>query len=218
MVDLPHRLSSSFSPATKWLHRQNAIQAIASFISDRETPSTHEALERDTTCILVLVKQHTRGFNETNVQVSKSIMELFIAICDCHEEQGYPVPTWVALEATNLGCSKIADKKLSPMSKSLLLSTCVVAGPRVVTQQAYETMVAIKSPIAHEEFLKWMKTFAEEFGSGSLGAGLKNAVAFLCKVGENRFGCWFASINIYRSFSHGGLVSFIRNVNQQILR
>jgi hypothetical protein len=155
---------------------------MASFISNRDPGATPGALQTDTLCFVVLVKEHTRGFNETNVQVSKSIMELFLVICDSHEKEQCPIPTWVARDMTSISCSKIADKKLSPISKSLLLSACVVAAPLVILGQAYESISNIKSPLAQEEFLHWMKSFAETFGAASLGSGLKDAVAFLSKV------------------------------------
>jgi hypothetical protein len=171
-----------FPSATKWLHRQNAIKGIASFICDREFSPTPGACQKDTSCILIFVKEHTRGFNETNVQVAKSILELLLSICDVHEKKGCPLPTWVAREITNMTCSKMADKKLSPLAKILLLSACVVSVPRVIMGQAYESIANVKSPLAQEEFLFWMKSFAENFGAASLGEGLPDAVAFLSKV------------------------------------
>jgi len=81
-----------------------------------------------------------------------------------------------------MSCSKIADKKLSPIAKSLLTSSCVVAAPHVVLGQAYESIAKIKSPVALEEFLNWMKSFAEMFGAPSLGSGIRDAAEFLCKV------------------------------------
>jgi hypothetical protein len=82
----------------------------------------------------------------------------------------------------NMSCSKIADKKLSPISKSLLMSVCVVTTPRVILGQAYESISHVKSPLAQEEFLRWLKSFAETFGAASLGGGLRDAVEFLSKV------------------------------------
>ena len=174
-----------FLSATKWLLRQNSIKDMASFINDRKLDADPVALQRDTICFVVLVKEHTRGFNETNVQVSKSIMELFLVICDCHEKAQCPIPTWVARDMTSLSCSKIADKKLSPISKSLLMSACVVATPLVILGQAYDSISNVKSPLAQEEFLHWMTSFAETFGAASVGSGMRDAVAFLSKVRTN---------------------------------
>lgn len=179
------------STATKWLFRHNAIKAVATFINDRELPGSQEALQKDSAYILVLVKEHTRGFQETNVNVSKSIMELCIALCDCHEKEGCPMLTWAARDMATFSCSKISDKKLCPMSRALLISACVVQMPHLIIGQACATMAHIKSPVSHEEFLKWMKMFAVEFGAASIGPGLKDTIVFLSEVrrsvGDNSF-------------------------------
>jgi hypothetical protein len=130
------------------------------------------------------VKEHTRGFKETNVNVNKSIMELGLAICDCHEKEQCPIPTWAARDMATLACSKISEKKLSPLSKSLLLSVCVVQIPHLIIGQSCATMAHIKSPVAQEEFLKWMKSFAQEFGAAVIGPGLKDTVVFLSEVSD----------------------------------
>lgn len=86
-----------------------------------------------------------------------------------------------------LSCSKIADKKLSEMSKSLLLLVCVVQAPHMVLGQAFATMAHIKSPVAHEEFLSWTKSFAVEFGAEAIGPGVSDTVVFLCEVSSSWF-------------------------------
>ena len=155
-------------------------------------PNSPEVLQKDSAFILVLVKEHTRGFKETNVNVTKSIMELCLALCDCHEREMCPLPTWAARDMATLSCSKISDKKLSPMSKALLTAACVVQLPHLVVGQSCATMAHIKSPLSQEEFLKWMKTFAAEFGAASIGPGLSEVIIFLSEVrrvfGKNNFG------------------------------
>lgn len=128
------------------------------------------------------MKEHSRGFKESNVNVTRSIMELCLALCDYHENQSVPIATWAARDMATLACSKIADKKLSPMSKSLLLSVCAVQAPHLIFGQAFVTMAEIKSPVAQEEFLLWMKAFAMEFGAGAIGPGLNDSVVFLLEV------------------------------------
>ena len=128
------------------------------------------------------MKEHTRGFKETNVNVSKSIMELFLAVCDCHEKMSCPLPTWAGREMAILACSKISDKKLSPLSKSLLMSACVVQAPHVIVGQSCASMSQVKAPVAQEEFLNWMLTFSKEFGAAAIGTGLKEAVTFVSEV------------------------------------
>ena len=151
-------------------------------MNERELPPSPEALQSDSSHILVLVKEHTRGFKETNINVSKSIMELFLALCDCHEKMSCPMPKWAGSEMALLACSKISDKKLSPLSKSLLMSACVVQSPHVILGQCFASMSQVKAPVAQEEFLHWMLAFTNEFGAAAIGPGLKETVMFVSEV------------------------------------
>jgi hypothetical protein len=139
-------------------------------------------IEMDTSCILVFVKEHTRGFKETNVNVTKSIVELFLALCDYHEKAGQIFPKWAGEDGSIAATEKIADKKLSALSKNLLLSLCVVQSPHVIQTSAFAAVGKLKSPVAHEEFLKWFKSFCNEFGAASIGPGINSAVTFLEEV------------------------------------
>ncbi len=142
-------------------------------------------MQNDSAFILVLVKEHTRGFKETNINVAKSIMELFLALCDCHEKMSCPIPIWTGREMAIMSCSKISDKKLSPLSKALLMSACVVQAPHMVLGQSYASMAHLKSPVAQEEFLHWMLAFSNEFGAAAIGPGLKDSVVFLSEVRDS---------------------------------
>lgn len=165
--------------ASKWLLRQNAIKAIAAFVGTDEFASHPEKLSGHTSNILFLVKSYTKGFKESNVNVTKSILELFIVLCSCHERDNVLFPASYVADGAALSSEKIADKKLSMDSKSLLLSLCTVQSPQVILGHAYTTIGAAKSPVAHEEFLEWMKLFAEEFGVATVGGALIDTVQFL---------------------------------------
>ena len=81
-----------------------------------------------------------------------------------------------------LAVSKIADKKLSPLSKSLLMSACVVQSPQVIMGQSFASMSQVKAPVAQEEFLNWILSFNNEFGAAAIGSGLKETVMFVSEV------------------------------------
>jgi hypothetical protein len=131
---------------------------------------------------LIFVKEHTRGFKETNVNVTKSIMELFLALCDYHMNAGYPFPKWAAVDGAILMSEKIADKKLSALAKAVLTELCVVQVPYTVQGTAFGALGHVKAPLAHEEFLHWMKHFCNEFGAAAIGPGINDTVAFLQEV------------------------------------
>jgi hypothetical protein len=155
---------------------------MAAFVESRGILDSPSDIALDSACMLVLVKEHTRGFKETNVNVNKSIMELFLSLCDYHEKAQYPFPKWATEDGTTFSTDKLADKKLSPMAKSLLISLCVVQAPHAIHEAAFSAVRNVRAPAAHEEFLKWFKTFVNEFGAASIGPGINDTVAFLQEV------------------------------------
>lgn len=165
--------------SAKWQFRQGATKALAKFVSARRVLDSCSEIERDSLSILVVVKEHTRGFKETNMNVARSIIELFLAICDYHERAECPLPRWTIVDGASLAVEKISDRKLSALAKALLLSLCVVHPLHVVLATAYKSAGKLKAPSAHEEFLVWMKSFCNEFGAASIGPGMNNTLTFL---------------------------------------
>jgi cytoskeleton-associated protein 5 len=165
--------------STKWLFRQSAIKGLASFVSAREVLDSPSDIKTDTECMLTFVKEHTRGFKETNVNVLQSIMELFLALCDYHETANQPFPLWATKDGITISTEKIADKKLSAIAKTLLMGFCVVQFPHFVLANAADVIHKVKAPAAHEEMLKWFKLFCNEFGAASIGKGVSDTVTWL---------------------------------------
>jgi hypothetical protein len=165
--------------STKWLLRQCAIKGLATFVSAREILDSPSDIETDTVCMLTFVKEHTRGFKETNVNVLQSIMELFLTLCDYHERANQPFPLWATKDGITISTEKIADKKLSAISKTLLMGFCEVQFPHYVLANAADVIHKVKAPAAHEEMLKWFKMFCNEFGAASIGKGVSDTVTWL---------------------------------------
>lgn len=136
----------------------------------------------ETSCILVFVRDHTKSFKEGNFNINKSIMELFIALSESHETKMCLFPTWAASDGATLATAKVSDKKLTQTSQTLLTSLCLVQEPHFVLDACYKSMSTIKSPIAHEEFLKWMIIFGSDFGVAAMVQGLNDAVDFIIQV------------------------------------
>eukprot|EP00980_Cylindrotheca_fusiformis_P018775 scaffold6257_cov144-Cylindrotheca_fusiformis.AAC.1 len=173
---------SFFQPsASKWQFRQTAIQGIAKFVADREVSSSPSEVQSDSNCLLVLIREHTRGFRETNFNVTKAILEVFLALCDFHVRTKQPFVEWAAADGAGLATEKIADKKLSGLAKAFLTELCVVRQPSSVLAKCYETMDNLRAPAAHEEFSKWFKHFCNDFGASAIGSGIGDSVSFFLK-------------------------------------
>lgn len=166
--------------ATKWQYRQEGITGLAAFAESFDFAAND--ILRSSSSVLSLVKEHTRGFKETNINVVRSIIELFLAWCDCHQKAVSPFPRWAMGDGVELAINKIADKKLSAISKSLLSSFCIVQAPPSVLEAVQTGVEKVRSPLAHEETLKWFNTFCLEFGAACIGTGLHGTISWLLEV------------------------------------
>lgn len=113
-------------------------------------------------------------------------MEVLLALCDFHVKANLPFVEWAAADGAALATEKIADKKLSSLAKALLSELCVVQQPSSVHSTCYATMGKIRAPAAHEEFVKWLRHFCNEFGAAAIGSEINASVSFLLEVRSGR--------------------------------
>ena len=158
--------------------RQNAIKAFAAFLESEANGSPVE-IEKTSGSLLIAVKEHTRGFKETNVNVTKAIMEFFLAVCDYHEKASYPLMSWAMVDFVTLSVDKISDKKLSGLAKGLLTDCCLVCAPPAVVLTVAAKTEQAKSPLPHEECQHWFKSFCNDFGASSLGKRVKDVAQWI---------------------------------------
>lgn len=161
--------------------RQDAIKSITAFLESGKRSSLSDT-PSDCCALLVVVGEHTRGFKETNVNIMKAIVQLFLAVFDSHEIIEVPVGSWVMISGVGVAISKIADKKLSTNCKSLITETCVVYDPRAVILEGFKLLKGMKSPVAHEDYLSWFKSYCKDFGAVSIGSGLAEIIPCLLNV------------------------------------
>ena len=133
-------------------------------------------------CILLVVREQTRGFRETNVNIMKAILNFCIAICEFNESKEHVLPTWAMKDMTCVCVQKISDRKLLGACRQLLTATTVVSLPSSVLQCAFAELKNVKSPVAHEEFMKWFQSFCDDFGASSIGRGISDLIPFLLEV------------------------------------
>jgi hypothetical protein len=112
----------------------------------------------------------------------KAIIQLFIAVCEFVESKEQALVQWAAREGAALCVQKISDRKLSDLCKSLLTSLCVVALPSLIILGAFVNLKGVKSPVAHEEFIKWFQTFCVDFGAAAMGPEIGEILPHLIEV------------------------------------
>lgn len=164
--------------ALKWSSRQKATQAISAHLQEMGSVSNGEV----TSAALLLVKNNTKGFKDSNFNVMKSVMELASVVCQLHGDAELPFPEWAGNDLVSVAVEKIADKKLFSSSQSMLLDLCSVMLPSSFVEISNTKLEAVRAPVAHENFLKWLLQFCTEFGCGPLTRDLKTTVTLLLKV------------------------------------
>ena len=98
----------------QWLHRHCAIKSLNAFCR------SHDQGEILTSQVLAVVKQYSKGFKDSNVNIMKSTFELFLSFCAVHVKASAPFPTWACKDGVAVAADKVADKKLSTFATSLL--------------------------------------------------------------------------------------------------
>lgn len=132
--------------------------------------------------ILLVIKEHTRGFKESNVNIMKSLMSSFIAVCEYHETKQRSFVGPMAVDAVDVAVQKISDRKLSSTSKALLSALCIVSSPASIVLIGIDCLKGIKSPVAHEEYLSWCHSLCLDFGTAAIGTKISDIVPWLLEV------------------------------------
>jgi len=168
--------------ASKWLLRQNAIKALCSFIDSGDVEKSTSDVDKISASILTVVKEHTRGFKETNVNITKAILQLFLSLVLYHESKETPMCSWAMQDGVDLALQKVSDRKLTNACKELLMELCVVCAPSSVLTAVASGINGIKSPVAHEEVLHWFQSFCEDFGAFVIGPGISTLLPWIIQV------------------------------------
>jgi hypothetical protein len=132
--------------------------------------------------ILLVVKDHTRGFKETNVNIMKSLLSLFMAVCEYHETKQNVLADALVMDMVDAAVQKISDRKLSSTSKTLLSTLCIVSSPASVVIAGIDSLKEIKSPVAHEEYLSWCHSMCLEFGTSAINSKIVEIVPWILEV------------------------------------
>ena len=169
--------------SSKWVRKQSAIKTITAFVQSDLKNMPADGAAAKTSALLETVKAHTKGFKESNVNIMKSILQLFVATCDYHYSVETALDDWILEDGILVAVQKISDKKLVDLCKEMLTSMCTVTLPAHALRASFRSIQTVRSPMAHEEFLKWSRGFCESFGASPLLHALPDlAVSLLADV------------------------------------
>jgi hypothetical protein len=129
-----------------------------------------------------VVKEFTKCFKETNVNIMKAILALFVAVTQYHKSKDVILDEAVVFPCAEASIQKIADKKLSDSSKAALTGFCTVSPPVSIILNCSTSLKNIKSPVAHEEFLRWCQSFLNDFGGFAIVSRISDLIPFFVEV------------------------------------
>ena len=165
--------------ASNWKARVHSMNQLAEFYRDADC----EIALLHTPSLFVVVRDFTNSFKDlSNFNVAKAMMELFTVIFGIYSTLARAPDGALYFAASKLAVEKIGDKKLYGASSSCLHSICVVKDPQRVLAVSVKTIGDIKSPMVHEAFLGWFKSFCLDFGAASLSKGLQDSLLWVLKV------------------------------------
>lgn len=179
--------------ATKWTSRKKAISSLTDFCRSEQFAAGFETAQASD--ILLLVKTNTKSFKEANFNIVRAIMEMIVALCEVHAAKSSTFPEWACSDSVLLATDKISDKKLNASSQQLLTEMLVVSHTRDVLPPCFTRLDGIKSPVAHESFLVWLKTAIMDFGASLLSPIIKDTVSFLVKVSTQHLNVCYSVAN-----------------------
>lgn len=168
--------------------RQDALKKLTSYIESGDLDSVAKDPALSSSSLLFVVKEQTRGFRETNAHIMKAILNFILAVMEFCEARELLLPQWASIDVANVCVERISDRKLSELCKKLLSTACVVSEPSMVILQALQYLEkTVKSPVAHEEMMKWLRSFCNDFGAVLIGSKIGDIIPLLLEVRFNVF-------------------------------
>ena len=156
-----------------------ALNRLTSFIKTNKEKELIEFIPS----LFVLVKESTSSFKESNFNVSKAILNFFVALFEDVYMKLTKVPdSFLIAPAVKVAVEKMSDRKLSEASISCLDSLCVIKDPQKVILPLIKNISEIKSPLAHEAILNWFKSFCTDFGAALLSGSMQDILAWILSV------------------------------------
>jgi cytoskeleton-associated protein 5 len=143
--------------AVKWQERMEAISAI------------QRCCEQADKCVdyagplLVVLREYTKQFKETNVNIMKAVFALFEYVASASSSSA-TLPRYVVAALIPPAVDKLGARNAKDGCSALLLALSEAVGPQFVLQTKYQHLATVKAPGVHVEALSWMSQCATEFG------------------------------------------------------
>ena len=170
--------------AKSWKYKSNAINSLTEYLQQNDLDDNCFLYKE----ILIFVKENTKDFRQSNINLTKSIFCLFESIISVHKNKSISPESWVCALIAPVAVEKISDRKLSSQASSILLNMCEVKRPEHIVSVMIKSIDTIKSPLSHEALLKLGLELCEDFGANALSSGVQKMILWSLKVCVLLFG------------------------------
>jgi len=170
-----------YSLAPSWKSKRKAIDDIGDFVQ-KMSLENYTSTKFPSDSFLIVVKTHTRSFKESNFNLMKSIMDLFLVFINVHVQLETSPALWICKAGATLAVEKISDRKLSNLASVILTELCVVKNPSLILNTSMTAIAKARSPVAHEALLKWCVNFCKDFGVAYINDIMRTFSEWIIKV------------------------------------
>jgi hypothetical protein len=144
--------------AVKWQQRKEAVSTIQQCCEKTDKNCVDYA-----GAMIVVLRNHTKQFKETNVNIMKAVFALFEYVASTSSSTA-TLPRHVVAAIVPPAVDKLGERNAKVVCSSLLLALSEAVGPQFVLQQQYQHIGTVKAPGVHLEALNWMAVCTTEFG------------------------------------------------------
>mmetsp|Transcript_14415 Transcript_14415/g.21637 ORF Transcript_14415/g.21637 Transcript_14415/m.21637 type:complete len:2162 (-) Transcript_14415:214-6699(-) len=141
----------------KWQDKVAALGKIEEFVKASEVGGQASAP------LVAYIKGQFNNFKVTNVSVLKGILQLVSSAAQHSGNTSFSRSG--AMEVIQAWGDKMADKKISDLICSVLTALSESVSPGFVVKQMKRVIDKTRAPLAHQNFLDWLKNAISEFGA-----------------------------------------------------
>lgn len=145
--------------SAKWQDKVEALGKIGEVIKERTAGGEYSG------AVVIYLKAKTTGFKISNINILKAVISCANDVASATGATKFSKPAaWELIKA--LG-DKFSDKKMAELVSSLLTGLAEAVGPGFVVKRMKSVLDKTKAPVAHENYLQWLKGAVAEFGCGA---------------------------------------------------
>jgi hypothetical protein len=165
--------------SAKWQEKVDAFTLFGQQFSS--VPITGDILQ----CIYAIASIGMNKWKISNMNVWKGCLDMFESILNSPQLNSFlPAGKPVAMQLLEQSHEKLSDKKLQPVVEKLYMILISKCGGKLILKRLNNLIYKIKSPIVHQNYLAWLKSFINDIGMNEVP--ILQMAQFCVKEMENK--------------------------------